>query len=213
FVRRSSPSDCLQGPAQRSLLMRCVAMASRGPLKPDTTDAGQALASRLWALGPPRANVTRGGPKESKEEPRRIRAAELEIQADSEVYLAHPADRRGSSKERRGQRTAVPEIVGLVGEILRLHEYHEAVPRASLIERPHLRSTAAAKDADARWQRRRVAADRKLIPHHQIDGGLRVRAQRVPSDGGRPIVEHTVAVVVATVQKRVGSRRVRVDVQ
>ena len=67
--------------------MRCVAMASRGPLKPDTTDAGQALASRLWALGPPRANVTRGGPKESKEEPRRIRAAELEQQLDTEARL------------------------------------------------------------------------------------------------------------------------------
>jgi hypothetical protein len=100
----------------------------------------------------------------------------LKTQADSDVYFPHFSDGRRFSEERRRQRTAIPEIVDRVGEILTLHEHLKAIPRGSLIERANRGCVAAAEHADAGWERSH-SAERKLIRHEHVHGRLPARMQ------------------------------------
>src|SRR5947207_15247950 len=78
----------------------------------------------------------------------------LEIEIDARVNLSHFPDGRWPPEKWRRQRPAVPEIVGLIRQVLALDEKLHAIAAAALIHRANRGGGAAAEDADARRQRR-----------------------------------------------------------
>src|ERR1700730_4838759 len=117
----------------------------------------------------------------------------LEVEAESRVNLAHSTDVGWSSEERRGQRAAVAQIVGVVCKILGVHEQLQTIACSSLVECPHLCSSPASKDPDSRRQRSH-SAERKVIPQRHVQRRLPACTQRVAPDARRTIVEDAVAV-------------------